>query len=375
MKAVGIITEYNPFHNGHLYHLSKVKEMFPEHIIILVMSSLFTERGELSILDKWEKTDIALNYGIDLVIELPFVFATQSADIFARASIEILNHLDVEYVVFGSESDDVNKLKEISLLQMNNSDYNDKVKEYLAKGHNYPTSLSNSINDILGYSVKESNDLLGISYVRNIIELKSNIIPITIKRENDYYESATKIRKALMEKKDILEYVPNDVYSYLIDKDLKVYYDNLFKLLTYKIISEDDLSIYNIVDEGIDNRIKKYILLSNNMNDLIENIKTKRYTYNKINRMLTHILCGLKKEDMINFTKIEYIRVLGFSTNGKDYLNTIKKKIEVPIITKISRDMGKMLEIEFKVTKIYAQITNNSSLIKEEYSNKPKIRH
>lgn len=375
MKAVGIITEYNPFHNGHLFHLNKVKEMFPEHIIVLVMSSLFTERGELSVLTKWEKTDIALNYGIDLIIELPFVFATQSADIFAKASIEILNHLDVDYVVFGSESDNITKLKEISNLQLNNDDYHDKIKNYMSMGHNYPTSLSKSINDILGYSIKESNDLLGIAYVRSIIELNSNIIPVTIKRENDYYESATKIRKALIDKKDILDHVPKDVYNYIIHKDLKMYYENLYRLLTYKIISEDDLSIYNIVDEGIDNRIKKYILLSDNINELVENIKTKRYTYNKINRMLTHIICGLKKEDMINFKKIEYIRVLGFSTKGKNYLNKVKKYIEVPIITKISKNMNKMLEIEFRVTKIYAQITNNSSLIREEYSNKPKIRH
>ncbi|MDD3241739.1 MAG: nucleotidyltransferase [Bacilli bacterium] len=375
MKAVGIITEYNPFHNGHLYHLKKVKELFPDHVIVLVMSSLFTERGELSVLTKWEKTDIALNYGIDLVVELPFVFATQSADIFARASIEILNHLNVEYVVFGSESDDVLKLKEISQLQLKNDDYNIKVKKYMDEGFNYPTSLSKAINDILGYSIKDSNDLLGISYVRSIIELNSSIIPITIKRENDYYESATKIRKALLEKKNIEDFVPNDVYNYLINKDLNVYYNNLYKLLSYKIICEDDLSIYNIVDEGIDNRIKKYILESNNIEELVNNLKTKRYTYNKINRMLTHILCGLKKEDMKNYKKIEYIRILGFSTKGKDYLNQNKKKIEIPIITKISRNMNKMLEIEFKVTKIYSQITNNPLLIKEEYSNKPKIRH
>ena len=112
MKSVGIICEYNPFHNGHLYHLNKVKEMFPDYTIILVMSGNFTERGDMSIINKWDKTDIALHYGVDLVIELPFVFASQSADIFARGSIQILNSLNVDYLVFGSESNDINKLIE-----------------------------------------------------------------------------------------------------------------------------------------------------------------------------------------------------------------------------------------------------------------------
>ena len=131
MKTVGIICEYNPFHNGHLYHLEKIKEMYPSSLIVLVMSSSFTERGDISILNKWEKTDIALHYGVDLVIELPFVFSTQSADIFAFGAISILNKMRVDTIVFGSESNDPNKLLEIANIQLNDENYNKIVKDYL----------------------------------------------------------------------------------------------------------------------------------------------------------------------------------------------------------------------------------------------------
>ena len=156
MKSVGIICEYNPFHNGHLKHLEKVKELFPNYTVILVMSGHFT-------------TEIALKAGIDLVIELPYFFASQSSDIFARGAIQILNHLNVEAIVFGSESDNVDSLIEIAKICTNNKKYDKIVKSYLQEGVNYPTALSKAIYDLTKKKISKPNDILGLSYIKEII--------------------------------------------------------------------------------------------------------------------------------------------------------------------------------------------------------------
>ena len=142
MKSIGIIAEYNPFHNGHLYHLNQIKEKYPDHTIVLVMSGNYTERGDVSIIDKWKKAEIAQKAGIDLIVELPFPFATQSADYFSYGAITLLEHLKVEKVVFGSESNNIEDLETIVDCQLNNEDFDKLVKVYSKFGKNYPTALS-----------------------------------------------------------------------------------------------------------------------------------------------------------------------------------------------------------------------------------------
>ncbi len=381
MKSVGIICEYNPFHNGHLYHLNKTKELYPDHIVVLVLGGAFLQRGNPSILNKWDKTSIALNYGADLVIELPFPFASQSADIFAKGAIQILDTLKVDNLVFGSEKGDAKLLENLVDCQLNNKDYEKTVKKYLDEGINYPTALSKALNDLTDFNIKEPNDLLGISYIKEIKKQNSNIKPFCIKRTNDYHSlelddqisSATSIRKALKENKDIKSFVPDLTYQYLTDNIVIV--DKYYGYLKYKIVSSiDNLSIYQTVDEGLENRIKKYILTSNTLDELIMNCKTKRYTYNKLNRMFTHILCNFTKEEANNFSNIEYIKVLGFNSKGQNFLNNIKKNIDIPIITKYSDIENKMLDLEFRVNSIYASISNNNDLIELEYKSKPIIK-
>lgn len=370
MKKIGIICEYNPFHNGHIYHLEKIKEMYNDSLIILVMSSSFTERGELSILNKWEKTEIALKYGVDLVIELPFEFASQSADIFARGAVTLLKDLQVDTIVFGSESNNRDELIEIANLQLNNKDYDNKVKEYLDKGENYPSSMARAIKDMGLNEINLPNDILGLSYTKEIIKQNANIEIVTIKRTNDYHNkelnnsivSASAIRNNL-NNKDIINYVPSITYNYLKEK---VVNNNYFLLLKYKIISEQEgISKYQTVDEGIHNRILKYIEEVNSMEELILKIKTKRYTYNKLNRMFTHILCGFTKEEAKNI-EIKYIRVLGFSNLGLSHLNKIKKSSSIPIITNLKKEYSSLLSLELRVDKIYNLITNdkNNSYLK-----------
>ncbi|MDD6224203.1 MAG: nucleotidyltransferase [bacterium] len=382
MKIIGIICEYNPFHNGHLYHLKKVKEIFPNSLIVLIMSGSFTQRGIPSILNKWDKTEIALIYGIDLVIELPFPFATQSADLFAKGAISLLKEVKAEYLVFGSESNDVNTLQELADIALNNKKYQEKIRQYLKKGMNYPTALSKALESFSKKTITTPNDLLAFSYIKEIKKQHANITPISIQRTNNYHDinlkniaSATSIRLALLEKKDITNYVPIEVVKQT--KNSCHFLKNYFPFLKYKIETTDDLGIFQTVDEGIENRIKKQITEAISWEDLVTRIKTKRYTYNKINRMLTHILCNFTKEKAEKFQHIEYIRVLGFSTKGQAHLRAIKKMTTVPIITTFSTSKSEMLKYEQVITNVYTTILNEPDKIKQtqaEYQSKPKKR-
>lgn len=368
MDIIGVICEYNPFHNGHIYHIKKIKELYSDSLIIAVISGYFCQRGEVSILSKEDKTKIALNNGIDIVLELPAIYSTQSADIFASKAIEILNKFKVNKIVFGSECNDISVLENIVNKQLNDDEYNSNVKKYLDEGLNYPTALSKSLN--INFDINNPNDLLGISYIKAIKEKKYNITPCTIKRTNDFHDlekddeiiSASNIRNKLDNNIDIINYVPNGVLECIN----KVNYDKFFELIKYKTLTDHYLEQYLTVDEGIESRIKNVILESNSLNDLIKNIKTKRYTYNKISRMLFHILLGLLKKD--KNIDITYIRVLGFNTTGQDYLNSIKKDINTSLDHK-----SKIYKYELKASLIYDLLTNKNTY-EFEIQNKPIIK-
>lgn len=359
MKSVGIICEYNPFHNGHVYHLQMVKEMFPDSVIILVLSPTFSQRGEMSILTKWDKTKLALEYGVDLILELPYPFACQSADFFAKGSIEILSSLNVSHLVFGSECNNIETLEKIAKIQIENKECDNLVQKYLQEGINYPTALSKATKKLTGLCVLNPNDLLGVSYIKEIIKQKNRITPICIKRTNDYHGndetnnimSASGIREKIKNKQNVSQYIPNYNIQNLC-------HDNsYFEYLKYKIISEgNNIQKYQTVDEGIENRILKFILEANSLEDLIDKVKTKRYTYNKINRMFNHILCGFTKEEAQKFTNISYLRILGFNQKGKDYLNSIKKEVPLPIITNCKGINDELLLLEHRITNIYNTI-------------------
>ena len=376
-QIIGIIGEYNPIHLGHIYQINKIKKTYPNSLIILITNTAFTERGDVSILNKWDKTKISLENNIDLVVELPFPYATQSADIFANGALKILNYLKINILAFGSESNEIDKLSNIAKTQLTNKKYQEKVKDYLKTGINYPTALSKAIKDILGYTISEPNDLLGISYIKEIIKNNYPIIPITIKRIGSYYEtetttniaSASLIRKKIQENQSISQYIPNNTEKYLY-KNLTV--ENYFPYLKYKIISEKDLSIYQTVDEGIENRLKKEILNTNSWQELIEKVKTKRYTYNKINRMLVHILTSFTKEESKKI-KIDYIKILGFNTSGRNYLNQLKKEIKIPIITSYQKNFSQTLDLEHRASSIY-YLPINQKFILNEYNKKPIIK-
>lgn len=366
MEKIGIICEYNPFHNGHLYHLEKIKEKYPDSIIILALNGAFMQRGEISIINKFAKTSLALKFGVDLVIELPTLFGTQSADTFAYTSVKLLNELKVDRIVFGSECNDVDKLSLIAEKSLE-KEHDKEIKELLDQGINYPTALAKSLNIDFNFL---SNDLLGISYIKAIKLINNKIIPETIQRTNNYLDiksndkivSASNIREKLKNKENISKYLPQESLNEITSINTDLFY----KLLKSIIIRSDNLNEYLDVEEGIEYRLIKGITSCDSLNEFIDFVKTKRYTYNKINRMLIHILLGIKKTDAQ--IEADYLKILGFNQKGQEYLTQIKKEVTLPLINKKS----KIYEYELKAAIFYDLLTNNNTY-KKELSNKPII--
>ncbi len=370
MEKIGIIAEYNPFHRGHLYHIQKIKEKYPDSLIILVLNGYFLERGEISFLTKEDKVKIALEYGIDLVLELPVVFGTQSADIFAKYALQLLNEVQVNRIIFGSESNNLDILTKIADLQLA-SDYQTKVKNFLKEGVNYPTALAKALN--ITFDFNNPNDLLGISYIKTIKENNYNIRYETIKRTNNYHDlnsdeeviSASNIRNRLLKGENILKYTFSNVNNKIIIPNFNLY----FTLLKAKILTTPNLDNFLTVDEGIENRLQKQIKNVSNLKDFQNTLKTKRYTYNKINRMFIHILLGITKKDVHNL-KLDYLKVLGFTKKGQEYLNQIKSNLNLPL------DINSKSYIYQKelIASLVYDLINNTNTFTYEKLNKPIIK-
>ena len=214
MEVIGLIVEYNPFHNGHIYHINKIKEKYPHSLLIAIVNGYFLERGEVSIISKENKTKIALENNIDIVIELPFFFGSQSADIFSHAAIFLLNELKVNRIIFGSESNNINKLENIAKKQINNN-IKKNINEQLKTGNNYPTVL----NKILKSDINTPNDILGISYIKTILKNNYNIKYECLKRTNDYHDlkscnniiSASNIRNKIKNNQNKMKFADSGI--------------------------------------------------------------------------------------------------------------------------------------------------------------------
>lgn len=396
MNVTGIITEYNPFHLGHLHHLKECKKNTNCNGVICVMSGNFVQRGMPAIMDKWERAKIAVKNGVDLVVELPLIFSISSAETFAYGAVALLEKTKiVNNLYFGSEHGNVLDLNKIaSVIIKEPIEYKNTLKKELAKGVPYHyarlTSLKNYFNDInLEEIISSSNNILGIEYLKALIRLNSPIKPYTLKRigsnyndENitSLYASATSIRKTLSfnDFDKIKEVLPKESYEEIIN--LKntaykfVYPEDIFPFLKYKILTEgENLSKLSQLKEGLDNKIKKEILNSNNLNEFILNIKSKRYTYTAISRALVSFFIGMENFslDDIKNSSIEYIRPLAFNERGSKILKEIKNKESVKIITKLPKNIeNSMLSLDLLGTKAYSILNKNISPM-EDYLRSP----
>ena len=375
MASVGIIAEYNPLHNGHIYQIQEIKKRYPNDTIIIAMSGNFTQRGEPAIINKWSRAQLAIEAGADLVVEIPYHFATQSADYFSYAGITLLEQINVEKLIFGSESNNLDSITEIAKAELKDDNFDKLVKIYSKFGYNYPTALSLALKDLTGKIIDTPNDILGITYIKTILKYKYKIKPESIKRINNYnnkeltgkLSSATAIRENIDNLDKIKETVPDPTLKQLTKETLHKKED-YFKFLKYKIITEQHLEQYHLVEKDLAVKLKKEILCVSSYEELIQKVKSKHQTYSKISRALLQILCNYKKEDAQKNQQLAYIRLLAFNTKGKEYLNRYKKEITLPIISKISKNKNKMLELELNTTKIYTLPYNNSEQeYKKEY--------
>ena len=338
-NVVGLIVEYNPFHNGHLHHIQEIDRLFEDNIKIAVMSGDYVQRGEPSLINKFEKTKIALSQGVDIVIELPAFYSTQSAEIFAKSSVNLLNKLSCNYIVFGSESNDLDKLKRIATISLT-KEFELSLRGFLAEGFSYPTAFSKALFDEkLG-----SNDILALEYLRAIKTINSKIEAYSIKREKigyyddekDNFSSATYIRKILLDynkkKEDKLNKIKNLVpkFSYkILEENFGVFscLRDFYDLIKYNII-KNHLELKDIQDLeiGLENRLYKYSLENLKFEDFFNEVLTKRITISRLQRILLHSLFGLTEnvtERVKN--KVPFVKILGFSARGQKYLNYLKK--------------------------------------------------
>ncbi len=375
MKVVGIIVEYNPLHNGHLHHILETRKKSECDYLIAVMSGNFTQRGDVAMIDKFTRTKMALQNHVDLVIELPFVFSVQSADIFAYTAVAILNHLKVDELYFGSEEGKLDELVTLSKL-LESDEYNQLVSKYSKAGNSYPTSSSLAVKDLNGSNIYDlPNNILGIHYLRAIKKLNSPMKARTIKRvETNYYDefaqgksiqSATTIRKMIKQNDTVTPYIPANVNDLLINRkiiDLEMFKE-YFKYKIFSATKKDLKATFNI-SEGFENRIKK-ITDFTSVDDLISQLITRRYTNSKIRRSLIHILCNTPKT-ILNSFEIPYIRILGMNQAGQSYLNHIKKALEVPLIAKVTNNLHPYLDMELKASKIYS-LVSDIDVFKEEF--------
>ena len=393
MKILGIITEYNPFHNGHLYHLYKAREITGADYVVAVMSGNFLQRGEPAIINKWARTKMALNAGVDLIIELPFVFSTQDANGFAFGAIKLLDSLQIiDYLCFGCETNNLDTLYSISnFLHIEPQEYKELIVYNCKSGYEFPKARSQTVCDYhrifgidglekisaleLSKLLKYPNNILALEYIKHLLSLKSKIKPIAIKRMGASYHqknikgkisSATSIRNEILNslsspKTDLFmlndkikSTIPSSGFP-VLERELRegrgpITLDSYrqYILATLRRMSLKDISCIHGVTEGLENRIKKASLKSYTVEQLINSIKTRRYTRTKIQRIILHLMMNLSKRDVKIFNRCGplYARVLGFSKKGKTLLWIIKKSSSTPLISKLSNYLRQTISKE-----------------------------
>lgn len=374
MNTVGLITEYNPFHKGHAYHIEKSKEMTRADFAIAVMSGDFVQRGTPALLPKHIRAEMALQNGADLVLELPVQYATGSAELFAHGAVSILNSLGVvTHLCFGSECGDHTRLMEIArILSDEPVWYRDTLQENLKKGLSYPAARAEALPQYREL-LESPNNILGIEYCKAILRLKSDIKPLTLKREgNDYHEttlgtsfaSASALREQLLagaEPCTLADYIPEqsleilsngmEKYGYMSENDLS-------GLLVYRLMmlsSPAELYPYADMSEELAARIYKNRNEFHSFSQFADLLKTREVTRTRINRALLHLILNIKK----GTDTVPYARVLGFRKNAAPMLNEIKQKAAFPLLTKTA-DYQKILTPEQQ--KSFLESTNASML-------------
>lgn len=385
MKISGIVCEYNPFHNGHLHHIAETRKNGADRIIC-VMSGNFVQRGDTAVLDKFRRADLAVRCGADLVLELPVQYCLSSAEYFARGAVRILDALGVvDELSFGSECGDIAKLSETVMAADSAAD-SEKLLELMKNGYTYPRALSAVLADISSNAaeiVSEPNNVLAIEYLRALKYLDSNIKPFTVKRSaimHDSEETSENMASASYIRSHMSEaelYVPPIWANALEDETADI--KNLESAILYRVrtASAEEISEINDAGQGLAQRIyaaKK----AASFGELLEAVKSKRFTMARIRRVILSLLIGIKKSDMASFPP--YIRVLALNEGGREILAAAKKKAVLPWGTSLAKLSEKsatakrFAELESRAADIYALAYRTPKIGGMEFSTGIKIQ-
>ena len=405
MKAVGLVTEYNPFHNGHLYHLNKAMELTGADISVAVMSGDFVQRGEPAVLDKYTRASMALNSGVNLVIELPVNYAVSSAESFAAGALKVLDYIKADSIAFGSESGDIERLSKLAYILCDNEDMlYKKISKCTANGISYAAARQKTVEKLTDKDtaaiLTSSNNILAVEYLKAIIKNNYAIKPYTIKRQGDSYNdtdimsdyaSATALRGNL-KADNISKYIPVKAGLILSSNTNYIYPDDITEALFTRLLDilfassyDKNVFIENVmkypdVNKEIAGRLYKSAMdmitrtvphgagskdnEAFSFGSLCEHIKTKEVPLSRIKRALVRITLGLDKKHMEKYSNEPYIRVLGFDKKGQEYLSYIRKTVEVPLITKTA-DYKEMLLDDIHAANIYNMIAAGKYGVKE----------
>lgn len=405
MKAVGLVTEYNPFHNGHLYHLNKAMELTGADISVAVMSGDFVQRGEPAVLDKYTRTSMALNSGVNLVVELPVNYAVSSAESFAAGALKVLDYIKADSIAFGSESGDIERLSKLAHILCDNEDTLYKeISKYTANGISYAAARQKVVEKLTDKDtaamLTSSNNILAVEYLKAIIKNNYAIKPYTVQRQGDSYNdtdirseyaSATALRENL-KADNISKYIPVKAGLILSSNANYIYPDDITEVLFTRLLDilfasnyDKNVFIENVmqypdVSKEIAGRLYKSAMdmitrtvpqgaesKDNGLfsfGSLCEHIKTKEVPLSRIKRALVRITLGLDKKHMEKYANEPYIRVLGFDKKGQEYLSYIRKTVEVPLITKTA-DYKEMLLDDIHAANIYNMIVAGKYGVKE----------
>ena len=405
MKAVGLVTEYNPFHNGHLYHLNKAMELTGADISVAVMSGDFVQRGEPAVLDKYTRTSMALNSGVNLVVELPVNYAVSSAESFAAGALKVLDYIKADSIAFGSESGDIERLSKLAHILCDNEDTLYKeISKYTVNGISYAAARQKVVEKLTDKDTAEmltsSNNILAVEYLKAIIKNNYAIKPYTVQRRGDSYNdtdirseyaSATALRENL-KVDNISEYIPVKAGLILSSNTNYIYPDDITEVLFTRLLDilfasnyDKNVFIENVmqypdVSKEIAGRLYKSAMdmitrtvpqrseskdnWAFSFGSLCEHIKTKEVPLSRIKRALVRITLGLDKKHMEKYENEPYIRVLGFDKKGQEYLSYIRKNVEVSLITKTA-DYKEMLLDDIHAANIYNMIAAGKYGVKE----------
>ena len=362
METVGVIAEYNPFHNGHLLQLREIRRLFPRADIIVAMSGSFTQRGTVAILDKWQRAEAAVRSGASLVLELPAVFSTRSAQYFASGGVRLFDRLGVvDCLAFGSECSSLARLQ--SMRKKIEAAENGGLKNRLRAGGSYASALTEAAapDDLM----RQPNVILALEYLRALSKTDSHIEPLPLPRfsarhheralpaegEENSIASASAIRTALTDPaaKDgdtlaaALHAVPAAVKDMLLQAKKHRFNDSslLFRPILSLILADEPDGLRSVagVSEGLEHRLRRAALSARSFEELIESVRSKRYPLARIRRLLLHLLLRLSADDAKIFDEQGplYARVLAFNDDGRRLLRKIKKRAEIPAVAKTAR--------------------------------------